>query len=315
MSSDNYYLALDVGGTNVKAGLVNDRGRVLEQVHFLTRATRSPEEVMEDIVINLRKLAAQSPKPPLALGIGLPGCIDASRKFLVQAPNMPGWVQIPMAEIMSQALGLPVWLENDTNLYALGEWFHGAGRGFTNLIVLTLGTGVGSGLILDGKLWRGSFASAAETGHIPLSLGGLTCGCSRPGCLETIASATGMSNLGRKLLTEGCPTSYQGLPEDLNTKVFHELARKGDTLALEVFNQAGKALGQVLAGIFNLLGLEAAVIGGGAAGAFEFIHPGLLEVLQRHIIVTDPENIKILPGSLGDEAPLLGAAALLKQTL
>lgn len=315
MSVDNYYLGLDVGGTNIKVGLINDQGQVLARRSFLTLASRSPEEIIGDVVTNLREIAAQSPAPPLALGVGLPGCIDASRRYLVRAPNMPGWIRLPVADIMSEALGLPVQLENDTNLYALGEWLYGAGRGLTNLIVLTLGTGVGSGLILEGKLWYGAFDSAAEIGHVPLNLNGLQCGCGCRGCLETVASATGMTHLGRKLLAAGKPTTYKGRPEDLSARMLHELALSGDALAIDVFYQAGEALGQALSGIFNLLGLQGVVLGGGASGAFEFIQPGLLKVLNRYLIVTDPKNINVLPGILGSDAPLLGAAALLKQSL
>lgn len=317
MADSRHFLAMDVGGTNVIAGLVDEHGRVAARHRFPTRTSRSPQEVMDDMAAHLRELTAMAPEggKPEALAVGLPGWINQQEGRLIKAPNMPGWVDVPMAEIMSHALGLPVCLENDTNLYALGEWLHGAGHGLTNLIVVTLGTGVGGGLILDGKLWNGSFASAVEIGHMPLRPDGALCGCGRHGCLETVASATGMSRLGRQWLAEGHPTAYAGPPEELTPKIMYELAQNGDPMALDVFRQAGEALGLVLSSIFNLLGLEGAVIGGGAAGAFDFIRPHLWRVLEERIIVTEPIHIKLLTSRLGEDAPLAGGAALLRDNL
>ena len=316
MTASKCYLAMDVGGTNVIAGLVDDRGRVLARRRFPTRATRPPLEVIADMVEVLGQLIREpsAPSRPLALAVGLPGWINQAEGLLLQAPNMPGWVNIPLARVMSQALEMPVRLENDTNLYALGEWLHGAGRGLSNLLVMTLGTGVGGGLILENKLWNGSFASSMEIGHTPLWLeGGALCGCGRRGCLETMASATGMSRLGREWLAAGKPTAYQGPPEDLNPQVMFELAQNGDRMALDVFSQAGQALGTVISTTMNLLGLEGVVIGGGAAGAFDFFRPSLWAALTARLIVTEPERMKLLKASLGEDAPLTGAAALLRE--
>ena len=317
MADVKHYLAMDVGGTNVIAGLVDEDGRVAARHRFPTRTSRSPREIMDDMAVHLRELAAMAPEggKPEALAVGLPGWINQQEGLLIKAPNMPGWVEVPMAEIMSHALGLPVCLENDTNLYALGEWLHGAGRGLTNLIVVTLGTGVGGGLILEGKLWNGSFASAVEIGHMPLGPDGALCGCGRRGCLETVASATGMSRLGRQWLAQGKTTVYTGPPEELTPKIMYDLAQVGDPMSLDVFRQAGEALGLVLSSIFNLLGLEGAVIGGGAAGAFDFIRPHLEAVVAERLIVAEPRQIKLLLSELGEDAPLIGGAALVRDNL
>lgn len=314
MADSRHFLVMDVGGTNVTAGLVGEDGRVAARRRFPTRTGRPPVEVMADMAANLRDLMAMAPEGarPEALAVGLPGWINQREGRLIKAPNMPGWVDVPMAEIMSRAVGLPVRLENDTNLHALGEWLHGAGRGLVNLIVVTLGTGVGGGLILEGKLWNGSFASAVEIGHIPLAADGALCGCGRRGCLETVASATGMSRLGRQWLADGRPTSYDGPPEALTPEIMHGLAQNGDPMALDVFRRAGEALGLVLSSIFNLLGLEGAVIGGGAARAFDFIRPGLWPVFSERLIVAEPERVKLLTSRLGEDAPLVGGAALLR---
>ena len=310
------YLAMDVGGTNVTAGLVDDHGRVLARHHFPTRASRPPEEVIADMAGALKRLTDGRPgcSRPLALAVGLPGWINPAEGILLQAPNMPGWVNVPMAEIMSRALEMPVRLENDTSLYALGEWLYGAGRGLSNLLIITLGTGVGGGLILENKLWNGAFASAVEIGHTPLCIeGGALCGCGRRGCLETVASATGMSRLGRQWLAAGQPSAYAGRPEELTPQVMFNLAQDGDEMAVSVFHEAGRALGMVISTTLNLLGLEGVVIGGGAAGAFEFIEPSLRASVAERLIVATPDKVKILQGTLGQDAPLVGAAALLRE--
>jgi glucokinase len=305
---------VDIGGTNIRLGLVRADGQILTSHSLATDSARGPEKIITTLINNLKTLAAAAPLAckPQALAIGLPGWIDQTRGILIKAPNMPGWSNIPLASLMREAINLPVYLENDTNLYALGEWCHGAGRGLKNLLVITLGTGVGGGLILDGHLWYGSFASTVEIGHIPIALaGGATCGCGQRGCLETVASATGMIRLAHNWLKEKNPTTYKGNPADLTPKIMHGLARAGDPMSLAIFKKAGKALGLVLADIFNLLGLEGVVIGGGAAGAFEFLQPPLRRILNERILITGAASIKLLPSELGNKAALVGAPNLI----
>lgn len=307
------YMAMDVGGTNVNIGLVDEDGRILDRAHFPTAGQPSRDALIEEMARHLKEVAARADHKPLALTVGLPGWLDPKQGLLVEAPNMPtpGWKNVPITRLLGQALGLPVRLENDTNMYAMGVWKYGEGRGLHNLLVVTLGTGVGGGLILQDKLWYGSFASAVEIGHVPVDyLGGAVCGCGRRGCLETVASATGMSRLAREWLAAGRPTLYDGRPGDITTKVLHGLAQQGDQMALAVFRQAGEWLGVTLAGAVDLLGLEGLIIGGGAARAMEFIEPRLREMIEAHVMVTDPKNIAIRRSLLDDDAPLLGGAAL-----
>jgi glucokinase len=250
---------------------------------------------------------------PRALAIGAPGWIRRREGVVVMAPNLKGWKDLPITRLMSQALDIPAVLENDANLYALGEWLSGAGRGARNEITLTLGTGVGGGLILEGRLWEGSFTSAAEVGHIPIRGIKRVCGCGRTGCLETVASAIGMASVARDWLAEGKETIYEGDPAKVDTRIMLDLAARGDPMSLAVFSGAGEAIGYVLAAIFNLLGLETAVIGGGGAGAFEHMAPGILEVLSRHLVTAGMDQVRVVKGSLGGNAPLIGAAALLTE--
>jgi glucokinase len=312
---DDTFLTLDIGGTNVTGGLVERSGRILHKDDFPTALGGDQRSLIDLIVDHLKSLWNKSGdgRRPKALAIGAPGWLRPSEGVLVVAPNLPGWRDVPITRIMSQALELPARLENDANLYALGEWLGGAGRGSNNMIAVTLGTGVGGGLILDGRLWSGSFASAAEIGHISLGAGfNAVCGCGRVGCLETVASARGMARLARERLAQGAATLFDGPPEDLTAKTLEELASRGDAMALSILGEAGRALGHVLSGVFNLLSLEKAVIGGGAAGAFEHLAGPIMEVLAARLVTAQINEIKVVKGLLGVDAPLVGGAALLE---
>ncbi|MDR1677466.1 MAG: ROK family protein [Deltaproteobacteria bacterium] len=317
LSEEDTFLALDIGGTNVTCGLVNRLGEVLATDIFPTSQVGredDPTILIAHIAERLKILWGTSDQAhrPTAVAIGAPGWIKPLEGIVVTAPNLKGWVDVPITRLMSQALELPARLENDANLYALGEWLAGAGKSCNNQITITLGTGVGAGLILNGQLWSGSFSSAAEIGHIPLGPAYTSkCGCGRPGCLETVASARGMARLAREWMKEGKKTKFKGEPETINTEIMMELAVKGDPMSIHVFKEAGTALGQVLAGVFNLLSLEMAVLGGGAAGAFKFIKQALIEYLAKHLVTAKVDEIQVVKGELGVTAPLVGAAAML----
>ncbi|MDR3204617.1 MAG: ROK family protein [Deltaproteobacteria bacterium] len=313
-SDEDTFLALDIGGTNVNSGLVGRTGEILSTETFPTKKGKNTSHLLKLIIEQLKSLWSQAPprNRPKAVAIGAPGWIKPKEGLVVVAPNIKGWKDIPITKIICQALELPTRLENDANLYALGEWLAGAGRGYNNQITVTLGTGVGGGLILNGRLWSGSFSSAAEIGHISLGdSNALICGCGRQGCLETVASAKGMTNAAKEWLMAKKETLYSGSIEGINPEIMKSLAEQGDPMSLFVFRQAGKALGQILCGIFNLLGLETAVIGGGASGAYEHLIGPIKEVLKAHLVTATLDEIKILPGLLLNKAPLVGAAALL----
>ena len=313
--SKKTFLTMDVGGTSVTQGLLNSQGEVLALNSFATRSERPQQELIDEMISGFETLRKQNfgLEKPKALAFGMPGWLDQKKGLFIKAPNMAGWVNVAISKILGDALGLPAYLENDANLYALGEFLSGAGRGFNNQLTITLGTGVGGGLVLNGRLWNGSFASAGEIGHMPIDEHGSLCGCGSYGCLETISSATAMIRQGRKWLSDKKETQYQGRPEDLDAKVMYELAQKGDPMSLSVFAAAGHALGLALSSIFNLLGLEIAIIGGGAAGAFELIKPHIMDVFEKRLITAQLQDVAIVKGLLGDKAPLAGAVALLLQ--
>jgi glucokinase len=309
------YLALDLGGTNAKFGLVDQRGRILIRDRLPVRPERGPDAVLNDLGERLAAICRDraSDFQPLGAAVGAAGLIAPDEGVLLWAPNLPGWRDVPVARHLERALNLPTRLINDADLFTLGEWLAGAGLGLTNMIGVTLGTGVGGGLILSGRLWRGPFGSVAEIGHTTVFPDGHACACGRRGCLETEASATAAVRIMKDWLAQGRTCSYRGDPNRLTSARICELAEQGDELAMELYSRVGRALGVSLANVFNLLGLEGAVFGGGAASAFPCFRPALEAELSHRVMTLDPAGIRLARSQLGDDAPLAGAPALFEE--
>ena len=306
------YIGLDLGGTNAKYGVVTTSGKIIERGRFEVCSERGPAPIIREIIDCLKSLIDKLPADRRIQGaaIGAAGLIRERNTVLAYAPNLPGWFDVPLARILTQELELPVRLENDADLITLGEWKFGAGQGLNSLVLVTLGTGVGGGLILDGHLWHGTFGSAVELGHVVVDPEGPPCICGRKGCLESLASATAMAKEGRRLITKGRKTLYKGALEELTSAHLMELADRGDEVAMDVFKRAGQALGLVLANVFNVLGLEGAVIGGGAGPVFKHLEAEITRVLKERVITADVERIRLAQAVLGDDAGLFGAPTL-----
>ena len=314
----NTFLGVDLGGTYVKYGLVEADGGVIERGRFQTRVERGPESALRELALRLEALTGRCShrERPSAVGVGVAGLVRPRDGTLLYGPNLPGWRDVPVARVLSSALdGMEVRVHNDADMCLLGEWAKGAGRGLNHLAEVTLGTGVGGGLILDGRLWCGPEHTVAEIGHMIIEPQGRVCVCGRRGCLETLASATAVTRMVREWLADGRTGLYTGPPEELTAREICDLARQGDTLALEAFEFAGRALGLALANLFNVLGLEGVVIGGGAAPAYEFLYPGMNETFRTHAMALDPERVRFAPAALGDDAGLVGVSVLLSSDL
>jgi glucokinase len=308
------YLGIDIGGTNIRYGLVTDEGKVLSDSHFSVFSERGLEAVLNDLTSHLTRFLDSLPEDlkPEGVGVGAAGRILPEQGLIVSSPNLPGWKNVPLADHLQKALDLEVRLENDVNVYALGEWLAGAGQSRENLVVLTLGTGVGGGLILNNRLWAGSFGTAAEIGHMVVEPDGPPCKCGSRGCLETYASATAMVSMAREMINGGRKCGYEGRLEHLNSVHLFDLAIEGDSLALDIFSRAGTAIGITLTNVFNLLGLQGAIIGGGAGLTFEFLKPSIEKELTSRVFAVDYDQIFLARSTLGDMAPLIGAPALFK---
>src|SRR5215216_6415585 len=259
--------AVDLGGTHLRAALVDDTGRILNQSKQETPKGDSAESVVAALVRAAQQWDSDK-LPVVAASIMVPGPVDSDKAVVLQAPNLPSLVNFALKAELEQRLGWPVFLENDANAAAVGEMWLGAARGCCDVMTITLGTGVGGGVILDGELWRGSHGSAGEIGHTTVDpFSGLKCKCGNTGCLELFASATAIVRMTRETLSLFPESRLKS--EELTAAKVYDAGRNGDELALAVFKRFGMYLGIGLANLINLIDPQIIVITGGVVNGWE----------------------------------------------
>ena len=308
LSSESLVFAVDLGGTHLRVALVDGTGRILQQLKQETPKGDSAECVVAALVSAAEKWGSERDSI-VAASIMVPGAVDSEKAVVVQAPNLPSLVNFELKAELEQRLGWPVLLENDANAAAVGEMWLGAARGCSDVISVTLGTGVGGGIILDGKLWRGAHGSAGEIGHTTVDpFSGLKCKCGNTGCLELFASATAIVRMTREKLSS-FPASVLKT-EDLSAVKVYEAGRNGDELALTVFRQFGMYLGISLANLMNLIDPQVIVLSGGAVNGWELFAPEMYRQVSERAFRATAQQVRILRAECGDNAGLLGAAHL-----
>lgn len=305
-------LAIDIGGTKLAAGVVDAGGRILARGEVPTIAAEGPTRVLERIVGLGKDLLGRSEVSVDAvrrIGVGCAGPVDRLAGLVLNPPNLPGWTRVALADHLQQAFGLPVILENDANAAALGEFRHGAGKGTRSLVYLTVSTGIGGGIVLDGKIWHGLKDAAGEIGHMTIAPDGPLCGCGNYGCLEAIASGPSIARRAREALAGGRPTRLRGVPS-LTAADVVRLAREGDEVACEVWEETVRYLSLGVAAAITILAPERVVIGGGVTEAGEFLFEPLRREVRSRVKLVPMESIPILPAALGRDVGILGAAAV-----
>ena len=314
-----FAIGVDLGGTNLRIAAVDERGTVLEKTALDTQASRGRDFVITEMCEAIRATVSKIPSATLAgIGIGVPGIIDMDTGMLRESPNLPGWHDYPVRDDIERRLGAKVVLENDANAAALGEKWLGAARDHEDMLMLTLGTGVGGGVVLGGHNWNGMRGMDGDPGHITIHTYGPPCPCGNHGCLEQFASATAVVRMAREAMANDASSALAhaaqgGLP--LTAKSVYQLAMQGDSAAQQVYRRVGWALGIGLAGLINLLNLPIYVIGGGVAAGWDAFLPALLEEVRWRSFVyratTGPGRKTIITRALlGGDAGLLGAARL-----
>lgn len=311
-----YAVGVDFGGTNVKLALVNAQGKIVAREKFVTRAAASQAAWMEAVAVAIERMLAALKLKKTALagvGVGVPGFVDFARGFIHDLTNVPGWTAVPLAAKMKKKLGLPAYVDNDANLMALGEIAFGGGKNLRHAVFLTLGTGVGGGIVLDGKLYRGAYSMAGELGHVSIDLHGIVSPQGRGG-LEQYVGNRRIVKYTIKLLQSGRASRLPELCNGDLTKITPELiaaaAQQGDEFACGVFDYVADCLAAALASVTYLLQPEAFIIGGGVAASgavlFDPLRKHLVERLDRHFA----QRIKVLPAKLGNDAGAVGGATL-----
>lgn len=303
------YVGIDLGGTNLKLGLVSAEGEILDRLSTATEADRGPDHVLERMAQAVRDLCKQAgidTGDVAGVGVGAPGPLDSKNGIVLFTPNMAGWKNIPVRDTLHEKLRLPIRLENDANVAAYGEFRCGAGSTVRNMFLLTLGTGVGGGIILDGRLHRGATDTGAELGHIVIQHGGRRCGCGTRGCLEAYASATAVVGRFREALDAGESSSLAGTEDVTCEDIFD--AAQGDDLAARIIKETAEYLGVGIGSIIQVLNPEMVVLTGGMMGAGD----AFLECVRRHVRETVFESAweacEIRWSTLGGDAGVLGAA-------
>ncbi len=304
-----YTVGIDVGGTNIKLGLVTPFGKIIAKTNLVTKSYRNhPRQLIDALVAAIRDLTqdnGKTLKDIAGVGIGLPGLIDVARGVVTFMPNIPGWKNIPLRGIIQSKLKLPVFMDNDVNLIALGEWKLGAGRGYKNLVCITLGTGVGGGLILDGALYRGEGFVAGEIGHIPLNEQGPACNCGGTGCFERY--------VGNRTLIDKAVRMFG--KKSMRIEDTFALASRGNALALRFWRETATHIGNALVGVINLLNPRLVVIGGGVASNYKFMEKTIQAVIRRRVMKVQRDMVKIVRARLGDDAGILGAHILVRESI
>jgi glucokinase len=318
MAPDSAYIGIDVGGTNLRFALVTPDGTILRRERQPTDIDHGRESFLVRLRTGIELLkddAARLHKKLLAVGAGVPGLIS-NDGFVHASVNLSPIEGLNLRDLIAEWSGVPAVVVNDANAIAFGEKEFGSGAGFDSLLVLTIGTGVGSGLILNGRLWTGIDGIASEFGHATVEPKGKLCPCGNRGCLEQYASATAIAAAARVAVENGAETSLSLLAlEDVTAETIAIAALEGDTLACSVYDDAGRYLGIAAALVANMLNIEAILLSGGVAASFSLLaEPMKLEILGRAFPIP-AQRMQIIKGVLGDDAGLLGSAALAKYTL
>ncbi|MBI2863060.1 MAG: ROK family protein [Chloroflexi bacterium] len=311
-------IAIDLGGTRIRAALVNSAGQVLDRRSTLTLADEGRDRVVERIILIATTIIKRVGVEHLsAVGIGAPGPLDFRTGVIISAPNLSGWHEVPLKDILQSSLGLPVAVGNDANLAALGEATYGGGRGSKNLIYITVSTGIGGGVIVEGKLLLGERGLAAEVGHMSIEAFGPACGCGNLGCLEVLASGTAIARKAKERIAAGEATAMTSMLArqggELGAEIVVDAAKGGDAIAREIMSVAATYLGVGVTNLLHLYNPGMVIIGGGVSNAGDLLFEPVRQVVAQRAMPTYREGLAIAPTALGDDAGLLGAAVLARQ--
>lgn len=312
------YLCFDVGGTTIKAGIVDGEGKILVQAEEPTPVAGGREAVLRQLVPLSEKMLEKrglEKERIIGVGVGIPGFVEDG-DFIAKAPNL-GWENVYIKYTLEEFLGLPVFVLNDANAAALGEMWLGAGRDCLNLLCLTLGTGIGAGVIIGGEIFTGDKGLAGEIGHLQVRItGGRQCNCGKTGCLETESSGSALVYYGEEAVNQKRSTELAVIQErkgKLSPKDIVKAAQGGDPVAREIIDQAASYLGLALANIYLVIAPQKIIIGGGVAQAGDTLFKPLIRWFNRFALEGVRGEGVIVPAKLGNDAGIIGLAYLVKQ--
>ncbi len=312
---DRFLIGVDMGGTNVRMGIVTPEGKVLKKVQYRTDISKGGLALFERLVSNLKDLVQENFKESnqlIGIGIGVAGPIDMKKGLIMEPPNLPGLKGFPLRDFLREKISSPIAIENDANAFTLGEGWVGAAKGCKHYCGITLGTGVGGGIVVAGKILHGVEGMAGEVGHMVINPKGPLCGCGGRGCLEVYASGTGIRRMVLEAIEKGKGKGILkwsgGDPQQMTSENIFEAAQSGNVTAKRIFNEMGKYLGLGLINLIHLFNPEKIVIGGKVSRAWDYFIGSVMEIVQERSMKGPREKLQIVKAKCGDDAGMLGAA-------
>ncbi len=314
MASVNYAIGVDLGGTTVKVGIASDKGKIVKTLALDTNAHEGPKAVISQIKKAVKKILKDNKRTITGIGIGAPGAVILKKGTVENPPNFPGWEKVPLGAIIKKSFNLPTYVENDANAAAIGEMIFGAGKKLNSFLMVTLGTGVGGGLIIDRRLYRGETGAAGELGHISIDYKGDKCNCGSSGCIETFVGNNYMIKRVKNALEnrqDSILTKWHFEEEmPLTPKLIYEAACENDVFANEIISDIGYKLGAALGSAINLLDVSNVIIGGGVAGFGDRLFDSVTSSIKEHVLTPIRPRVIVKAAKLKNEAGIKGASAL-----
>ena len=308
-------LAIDLGGTKIIAAITSTEGQIMAREYCLTLANKGPQSVINrilstvDRLLGLRNIGSSQLD---SISVAAAGAIDSEKGLVTSSPNLPGWHDIPLRDIMKEKYGIDTFLINDASAAALGEHHFGAGKGVNNLIYLTVSTGIGGGIIINGKLYSGSSSSAGEIGHMTIDVNGPRCNCGNIGCWEMLASGTAVAKEAIRRISQGEKSSLtkimEGKIESITAEKVSMAAQSGDSLAMEVISKVATYLGVGMVNLVNIFNPEMIIVGGGMSKMGDLLLEPARQVVRERSFQLSARAVRIVPAQLGEDAGVLGVA-------
>lgn len=316
-----YVIAVDIGGTNLRVAIVDRNGKIIEKKQTPTEVSGGATVVIQQVIgliYDVLKKSKVSFCQVIGIGIGCPGPLDTKTGVIIDTPNL-GWKNVALKDTIEQEFQIPVYVDNDGNLAALGESWLGAGRDVNYLVCLTLGTGIGGGIVINGEIFHGATDAAGELGHIIVEPYGLRCGCGNYGCMEAYASGVGITKRTIQAIKEGAPTiitdMVQKQLDKITPMIVYQASMKGDELAKYILRETGRYLGIGIISIVNMLNPQLVVIGGKIAQMGDLLLNYIKDEVSKRAYLTPCKQFSILSAQLGDDAGIIGAAKMILKFL
>lgn len=314
MNNKKYALGVDLGGTNIKLGFVSDKGEIISSSMVTTNREGGPQEVISQLKKGISEVLLKEEIKIEGIGIGAAGSVSSKKGTVSNPPNVPGWGVVNLVKIINEEFNLPVYIDNDANVAAIGEMLYGAGKDYNSFALITLGTGVGGGLILNRKIYQGNTGAAGEIGHISIDYNGRLCNCGSKGCVEAYVGNHYLMDIVKEELGKHQDSKILKIINNntdlLTPKIINEAASVGDKYALQIIERVGFYVGVALSSVSNLLDIDTFIIGGGVSAFGTPLINSIKKTIKKNVLKTLKNRIKVVPAMLKNEAGIVGSSSL-----